>query len=220
MKRFQIFLFCAIAFGISTLLGCSNFQSSSISDYYSVQASSTSDNSTIYYSVASVDNSIATGYSLSNTLPVIDFSLTSLAKDNYKSITLPSIHFTSMKVTYSVVGDSKSVIGTWTPSTLDTGISVVIPGATSSSGGADGAFSSSVSATLNNIASTALANQVFTKIGTVTSTLNGSGAYVFGITLSTDLTVRADVILTGKDDRDKDVTLPFSTTISFAKKAS
>lgn len=216
-------LMCCLLLVVSCMLfvaGCSSFQPSSISEYYNLYATSRTDNATISYSVASADNTIATGFTVTNTLPTISVSLETMSKENYKSVILPSVLFTTMKVSYAVIGDTNGVIGAWTPATITAGISIMIPGATGGGASSEGSTTSAISATLNNIASAALANQVFSKIGSVTATLNGSAAYVFKLVLSSDITIRADVTLTGKDSRDKDITLPFSTTISFAKKST
>ena len=212
-------IFLGLLFFLSfIIIGCSNFQPSSISDYYNVSTTYTTDSATVYYSIASVDNTIATGYSISQTLPSIGISLETTPKDAYSGVILPRITFSSMKISYAVVGDTAGIIGTWKPSSLETGVSITIPGS-SSGGSGEASSSASVFATLNNIATNALGSEVLNKIGTVVATPNVSGNYVFSLTLNTMLTLRADVTLTGKDDRDKAVTLPFSTTISFAKRS-
>jgi len=224
MNKSILFGLLVLSFGMFLILGCGNQMT--VSDYYSVYANNTSDNATVVYSVISGDNSIPSGYSLNQTLPTISLSLETLAKDNYSQAILPSINFTSMKVSYTVVGDTNSVVGTWTPSGLETGVALNIPGA--SSGGTSGttgssesgAPSSSVTVTLNNIATAALARQVFAKIGSITPIVNGSGSYLFKIALSTALTIQANVTLTGTDDRNKPVTLTFPVTITFDTKTT
>ncbi|MBI5701658.1 hypothetical protein HZC34_07475 [Candidatus Saganbacteria bacterium] len=201
----------SLGFGICLLVvsGCST--QLNVSDYYNLSASSTSSSALVQYSITSVDTTKTTGYIVKQTLPTLSFALSTRAKENISSIILPQVTFTSMAVTYSVVNDTQSVAGSWKPDAQTSGVSIVIPAASGT--GASGEVSGSVSATIGNIASSALATQVFNKIGSVSA--SAAAPYAFTISLSTGLAIKANVTLSGTDDRGKTVTLPLSTTIYF-----
>lgn len=217
------------------LAGCGDFTATTnpISDYYYVTASSASAGYTVYYSLTSVDTSISNGYSVTQTLPTLSYTLLTSPKEQVNNLILPQITFNKMKVVYSVIGDSQGVITAgWAPQSFEAGVSVTIPGGVYTTGGSTSgettaqettaqettAPATSVVANLALVASNSLATQVFNKIGSVTSTLNPSGAYAFSMSLSTALTVKADVTLTGVDERGTNISLPFSTTITFGTK--
>ncbi len=213
-------LLSALLIGSFAFTGCGNFQQTSISEYYNVAASSSTDNAIVYYSITSVDNTISTGYFVTQTLPTLTYTLTTRAKEISPTNTtvLPQITYDKMKVVYSVVGDTGGIVEAgWAPASVETGVSIVVPGTTGSTLKTAG---SSKSVTLGNIASTALAAQVLSKVGSVTATVNGSGNYAFNISLRTILTIRADVTLSGTDERSKAVALTIPVTITFATKTS
>lgn len=185
--------------------GCSGSQIS-ISDYYTLAASSTSGAATTTYTLVVVNSANANGYAVNQGLPTLTYALTSIPKDNSTALLMPRINFTSAKVDYTVVQDTQGVIGTWSISSVTSGINFSIP---------QGTGAQSATVTLNNVATSAIAQAVFAKIGTVTASQNVDGTYAFKIALSTGLGIRANVTLTGTDDRGKEVSLPISTTLLF-----
>lgn len=187
------------------LLGCSTHPTTP--DYYSVSASSTTSGYTASYAVTTVNSAVVSGYKVTQTLPTLTFSLASRLRESYLSATLPKVTFTSMSITYTVAGDTTGNLGTWKPAARTVGTSIIIPQSSS--------VESTASITMADIASNALADEVFVKIGSVAATATGSGTFAFNIALSTGLTLKADAVLTGTDENGLTVTLPFSTTIYF-----
>lgn len=203
-------LLLVISCMLFVVCGCNT--SINISDYYNLSAASSDSSATISYSTTSVDTTKTTGYVLNQSLPTISFVLSTNAKEHVSSVILPRVAFTSMTVAYTVVSDTQAVLGTWKPDPQTTGVNIIIP-SSSGTGATTGESSGSVTATIGNIASATLATQVFGKIGSVSA--SAAAPYSFTPSLSTGLAIKADVTLSGTDDREKAVTLPLSTTIYF-----
>ncbi|OGC18632.1 hypothetical protein A2310_03600 [candidate division WOR-1 bacterium RIFOXYB2_FULL_37_13] len=199
------FLFVAIT-------GCSDLANIADADYYRISVSSTNDSYPIYYTAKSLNNENLTGYEVVPTLPGPSFTFASAPKEiTTASIILPQITFNHMLVTYEVTQDTQGILGTWTPSRESLGVNIVIPAGTNTS---------SIAITDQNIASRTLAIEVFNKIGTVSADLQAAGTYVFYPRLSTSLSLRAYVLLTGTDARGEGASLSFSTTLYFAASSS
>lgn len=218
MKKTTVrLLLLAILASTFTSFGCGNFDSQTISDYYRPTATSSTTAYYILYSATTVNNASATGYSVKQTLPTITYTIATTPKENYSSYTLPQIAYNRIKIVYTIAQDTQGNLGTWTPTTIDTGLSVIVPTYTASQGATSTA---NVTVTLPQIASSALATEVFTRIGSVTASATGSGTYAFLIGLSTSLAVKATVTLYGTDDFGKDVILTFPTTLYFSTTTS
>lgn len=213
MKIKLILLFLVIS--LLPVLGCSDLSKVSVSDYYEVYASSSTDGYTTSYALTITDSSSINGYNVAYSLPNPAITLHITPKGSLSIKELPMVTFNTMKVTYSIVSDTQGVLGTWTPTTIDTSVNLVISG-TSSSGSGE-ASSSSAIFVLNNISSSALAREVYNKICSVTTTLKADATYDFTLVLSTGLIVKADVLLSGIDNYGKEQTLRFSTNLYFTK---
>ena len=212
IKKALIF-FCLFFLAACVLYGCSSLQKNSQNVDVSVGGTANA-NQSISYSLVITNPSSESGYKLTITPASVPATITSrlLYSTDGRDFVVPQITFNRAQVAYTVSMDTGHALTGWTPPALDTGINFVIPRSTPSANNG-GAVSSTATINLNDIATFNLGQQIFNMIGSVITTINADGTYNFTLALSSQVVLKADIILSGTDEYGNAVTCSFSTAI-------
>lgn len=212
-------LLCLI--GLSVVIGCGLQKSSKT---YTVTVAGLSPSlQRATFEVTSVNNTLPNGYAvvLGGVYPTITLTASNFYSINSAFVT-PRIVFNRVHVDYSIITDSGSILGTWTPTAVDNAANIVIPRGIPSIG-ASGEVSASgeagVSTTfiLSNLTPTSHMVEVANKIVNVNVSGPVGGVYSYILTLKTRLVVRATVTLSGADEYGNAVSTDFTTDIEYVE---
>ncbi len=220
-KLFLLVAGLACLITLSIVIGC-GLQKSNVTYVVNVSGLSSS-LQTASFEVTADDNTTAGSYHIvpHGIAPSVTLTARNFYSTNAAFVT-PQILLNRVHVDYSVVTDSNSILGTWTPTAVDTATDILIPRSAASTGGGSGEASgsgeagSSTTVVLNNINTFAHMSEVANKILTVNQTFDGA-TYKYSLSLRTNFTARANVTLSGQDEYGNAVSTSFVTDIQYVK---